>query len=146
LDDPDTQRALKLFVVLARSTNSVMEHAHDDIRRHDLTPSEFAVLEMLHHRGPTPLGEVAARVLLKTGSLTHVVDQLVKKGLVVRVPCDRDRRVLYADLTREGKEKIAAIFPAHAERIRWAMSGLTADEQEQAIALLRRLGHSAKAG
>jgi MarR family transcriptional regulator, 2-MHQ and catechol-resistance regulon repressor len=145
LDDPETQRALRLFVVLARCTNSVFEHARDDIQQHDLKPSEFAVLEMLYHKGPMPLGEVASRVLLTTGSLTHVIDQLEKKGLVARVPCAKDRRVLYADLTEEGRMKIADIFPGHAERIRQALSGLSAEEQEQAIALLKRLGLSAKA-
>jgi MarR family 2-MHQ and catechol resistance regulon transcriptional repressor len=144
-DDLETQRALRLFVVLARCTNSVMEHARHDILRHGLKPSEFAVLEMLYHKGAMPLGEIASRVLLTTGSVTHVVDQLEKKGLVVRIPCEKDRRVLYADLTEEGRARIAAIFPDHAERIRQAMSGLSAAEQEQVIALLKKLGLSARA-
>ena|SRR5579862_5228620 len=142
--DANTARALRLFVVLARCADSVFEHARQEILQHDLKPSEFAVLEMLYHRGPTPLGEVAERILLTTGSLTHVMDQLEKKGLVRRVPCPNDRRVLYADLTGIGREKIAAIFPAHAACIRQAVSGLTAAEQDEATALLKKLGLTAK--
>ncbi len=144
VDDSERQRALRLFRVLARCTNSVLEHARDDILQHELKPSEFAVLEMLYHKGPTPLGEVAARVLLTTGSLTHVIDQLEKKRLVRRIPCEKDRRVLYAELTDEGRAKIAAIFPGHAERIRVAMAGLDPREQEQLTALLKKLGLAAK--
>jgi MarR family 2-MHQ and catechol resistance regulon transcriptional repressor len=143
--DADTDRALRLFVILARCANSVFEHARQDILRHDLKPSEFAVLEMLLHRGPTPLGEVAERVLLTTGSLTHVMDQLEKKGLVRRVPCPNDRRVLYADLTDAGRDKITAIFPSHAESIRRSLAGLSPVEQEEAIVLLKKLGLAAKA-
>ena len=53
-----TERALKLWVVLARAHAAVQAHAHDDIARHGLTPAEFAVLEVLHHKGPLLLGEV----------------------------------------------------------------------------------------
>ena len=142
--ESETDRALRLFVTLARCYNSVMEHARDDLQRQDIKPSEFAVLELLYHKGPTPLGEIAGRVLLTTGSITHLIDQLEKKGLAMRVACPNDRRVLYADLTDAGREKIAAIFPGHAEQIRLAVSGLSADEQEQAAALLKKMGLAAQ--
>jgi MarR family 2-MHQ and catechol resistance regulon transcriptional repressor len=63
--------------------------------------------------------------------------------LVRRVACPSDRRVCYADLTAEGRTRIAAIFPEHAQRMREAMAGLSAEEQEQSIALLKKLGLAA---
>ena len=143
--DSETARSLRLFVTLARCYNSVMEHTRDDIQQHNLKPSEFAVLELLYHKGHLPLGEIADRVLLTTGSITHLIDQLEKKGLAQRVACPKDRRVLYAALTDAGREKIAAIFPDHAERIRLALSGLSAEEQEQATELLKKMGLAAQA-
>lgn len=142
--DPDTQRALHLFVVLSRCFNSVAEHSRQDIEANGLSVSEFAVLEMLHHKGPTPLGEIARKVLLTSGSMTYVIDQLVRKGLVQRVSCARDRRRLYAELTDAGRDRIVAIFPAHAERIRRALDALPPEEQEEAIRLLRQLGRGAQ--
>lgn len=141
--DEETARALHLYVVLMRCVNSVGQHAHADILRHGLKPSEFAVLELLHHKGAVPLGHLAEQILLTTGSVTHVVDRLEEKGLVRRVPCPEDRRVLYADLTEAGREKIATIFPYHAACIREAVAGLSAEEQEQAIFLLRKMGLAA---
>src|SRR3954463_15287957 len=110
---PEERRALKLFVVLARAAASVGEHARQDILRHGLSVSEFAVLELLLHKGPQPLGEIAGRILLATGSVTYVIDQLEKQGLVVRRACPTDRRVTFADLTDEGRERIDSIFPGH---------------------------------
>lgn len=141
----ETQRALSLFRVLARCTNSVMRHAEQDIKQQGMKPSEFAVLELLYHKGPTPLSEVARRILLTTGSVTHVIDQLEKQGLVTRVSCETDRRVLYADLTDAGRAKIEASFPRHAEQIRQAVSGLDAEAQTQLIQLLKKLGYAAEA-
>ena len=59
--DEATHRALHLFVVLARCCNSVSDQARQDIARYDLSGSEFAVLELLHHKGPTPLGPSPSR-------------------------------------------------------------------------------------
>jgi MarR family 2-MHQ and catechol resistance regulon transcriptional repressor len=142
--DGPTRRALKLFVVLARAGASVGEHARQDILRHNLSVSEFGVLEMLWHKGPQPLGEIADRILLTTGSVTYVIDQLEKQGLVERRPCRTDRRVIFADLTPTGRQRIEAIFSEHAQRIVRAVSGLTPEEQDQAIALLKKLGLAAK--
>jgi MarR family 2-MHQ and catechol resistance regulon transcriptional repressor len=141
--DEATERALKLFVVLARASASVADHARRDVRRHNLSVSEFGVLELLWHRGPQPLREVAQRILLTTGSVTYVIDQLAKQGLVERKPCPADRRVVRAHLTAAGRERIRAIFPDHARRIVHAVSGLTQAEQELATDLLRKLGRAA---
>lgn len=141
----DTERALHLFRVLARCTRSVMEHAHQDIAAQGMRPTEFAVMELLYHRGPVPLGDIARRILLTTGGVTHVVDQLEKRRWIRRVPCEKDRRVLFAELTEAGRQKMDAIFPSHAERIARAVSALDPMEQMTAIQLLRKLGLGAQA-
>lgn len=138
--DEDTRRALRLFVTLMRCTNSVGDVARRDIARSNLSGSEFAVLELLYHKGPTPLGAVAAQVLLTSGSMTYVIDQLEKQGLVTRAACPRDRRRLHAVLTDAGQAKIASIFPGHAARITQAMSVLASDEQDELARLLKKLG------
>ena len=148
--DEKTGRALRLFVTLTRCYNSVTAHARRDVERHEigghrLTISEFAVLELLYHKGPLPLGELAHRVLLTSGSMTYVVDNLEKRGLAQRVACPKDRRVCHAALTDAGREWIAAIFPPHAEALTQAVSGLSADEQETLTALLKKLGLAAQA-
>ena len=140
--DEDTQRALRLFVVLMRCTNAVGEQARQDILRSELSTTEFAVLELLYHKGPTPLGAVASQVLLTSGSMTYVIDQLEKQGLVTRVACPKDRRKLHAVLTDAGQAKIAAIFPDHAACITQAVSVLSPDEQDELTRLLKKLGLS----
>lgn len=117
--------------------------ARADIARHGLTVAEFGVLEALHHKGPLLLGEVQRKLLVSSGGITYLVDRLEKRGLVERRACPRDRRASYAALTQEGKTLIRRIFPDHARRIERALSGLKRREKEEAIRLLRRLGHAA---
>ncbi|MBI3568029.1 MAG: MarR family transcriptional regulator [Gemmatimonadetes bacterium] len=143
--DPKTATALKLWVVLARAFNAVSERSQADIVKHDLTPGEFAVLELLYHKGPTLLGEIQKRVLVSSGGITFLVDRLTQRGLVERRNCPTDRRARYAALTHDGEKLLRRIFPGHAEAMAEAVSGLSAAEQKAATALLKKLGHSAAA-
>ena len=140
---PEERDALKLWVVLSRAHAAIAAHAAADVARHGLTLAEFGVLEALHHKGPMLLGEVQKKILVTSGGVTYLVDRLAAKGLVERQRCDRDRRAYYAALTPAGEEMIREIFPRHAEAIRRAMAGLTEEEKDEAIRLVRTLGRHA---
>jgi MarR family 2-MHQ and catechol resistance regulon transcriptional repressor len=142
-DAEQTERALKLWVVLSRAHAAVAAHSQADIARHGLTPAEFGVLEALHHKGPLLLGEVQKKILVTSGGVTYLVDRLAARGLVERRRCDRDRRAYYAALTPAGEELIGEIFPAHAQAVRHALAGLDEQEKDAAIRLLRTLGKHA---
>lgn len=139
------ERALKLFVVLARAANAVNRRLHCDMDLHGLTLTEFQILEALYHKGPLLLGDVRKKILLSSGGVTYTVDRLAEKGLVERRECETDRRARWATLTPKGEALIGKIFPAHADHIEDTMSVLSAREQDDAIAALRKLGLSAAA-
>ncbi len=140
----DQQRALKLWVTLARAFNAVQQHAIADVREEGLSIGEFAVLELLYHRGESLLGDIQKRILVSSGGITFLVDRLERKGLVERRVSDEDRRARYAALTREGTKLLRRIFPRHAARITEAVSGLDATEQGDATRLLKQLGLAAE--
>jgi len=139
----EEETALKLWVVLARAQLAVARHAEADVARHGLTLTEFAILEVLYHRGPLLLGEVQRKILVSSGGVTYLVDRLAARGLVERRECAHDRRARYAALTPAGEKLVARIFPEHAETIAHVVSGLSASEQARAITLLRKLGLAA---
>jgi MarR family 2-MHQ and catechol resistance regulon transcriptional repressor len=141
--DLPTATALKLWVVLARSHQSLVQVLKADIERHDLTLAEFAVLEALYHKGPQLLGEIQKRVLVSSGGMTFLVDRLARRRLAERRECSSDRRARYAALTAKGERLMRSIFPEHAAAIHGAMKGLKQSEQRALTALLRTLGREA---
>ncbi len=143
-DMPQREPSLELFVVLSRAYNWVNAHATRDIRCHGLNPTEFGILEVLYHKGPLPLQQIGEKVLISSGNITYAVDKLEQKQLLVRKPSPYDRRVIFAELTPQGHEMLAAIFPQHAEALHQAVSGLSLEEQVQAIQLLKKLGYAAQ--
>lgn len=142
--DEDTAAALKLWVVLNRAHRAIGERIRSHTGAHAVSPTEFAVLEVLLHKGPLLVGEVGSRILLASGSTTYVIDKLEQRGLVARTPCAADRRALTVALTDEGRELISRIFPEHAQAIRQAAAGLTTEEKRIAAAMLKRLGKAAQ--
>ena len=143
--DRKQEDALKLWVVLARAYNAVSARLSQDVARHELTPTEFAILEVLYHKGPLLLGEVQRKILVTSGGITYLVDRLVEKGLVKREECAEDRRARYAVLTPAGNALIRKIFPQHAVAIERAVSGLSTTEQRETVQLLKKLGLGAAA-
>ena len=132
--------ALKLFVVLARAHKTLMEHAKRDVEKAGLGQTEFAVLEVLYHKGQLTIGEIGDSVLLTSGSMTYVVDKLEKRALLERKPCAEDQRATYIALTPEGRRLIGRIFPGHAAALERATAALAAEEKRAAITLLKKLG------
>ncbi|WP_442893564.1 MarR family winged helix-turn-helix transcriptional regulator [Bacillus sp. 2205SS5-2] len=143
-DKQDIEKSLKLFIVLSRANKAINEKVNEFIQDHGLNPTEFAVLELLYHKGKQPLQQIGGKILLASGSITYVVDKLEQKGLIQRVACPNDRRVTYASITDEGKRYIEEIFPEHEQKIHETLSVLTPDEKESAIALIKKLGLSIK--
>ncbi|HEY3287382.1 MAG TPA: MarR family transcriptional regulator [Gemmatimonadaceae bacterium] len=141
--DAATASALKLFVVLSRAQRAISERIEASLVTHGLTHTEFAILEVLYHKGPLLLGEVQRKILVSSGGITFLVDRLAERGLAERRLCASDRRARYAALTRKGEALMGQIFPQHADAIREAMSGLSRAEQKQASALLKQLGLAA---
>jgi MarR family transcriptional regulator, 2-MHQ and catechol-resistance regulon repressor len=143
--DPEYAQVLKLFTVLSRTQAAFLEKVRQDVARHGLTSTEFAVLEALYHKGPLLLGEIQAKILVSSGGITYLVDRMVERGLVERRACPEDRRARYAALTAQGIAFMDRIFPEHARCLARTSEGLTPGQRDQAIRLLKALGKGAAA-
>lgn len=135
--------SLKLFVVLSKAYKVAMDRAVKDMKRNGLSAAEFSVLELLYHKGKTPLQPIGDKILVTSGSITYTVDKLERKGYLKRMEHPEDRRVTYAEITTAGKELFDRIFPSHAELVETIMDGITPEEKQVAIELLKKLGYHA---
>lgn len=140
----ESEWALKLFVVLSRASRAVTDRVKEDIKNHGLNPTEFAVLELLFHKGDQPIQHIGKKILLSSGSMTYVIDRLEEKDLLRRKPSPDDRRMTYATITSEGYATMEKIFPAHEEAIRNLFSELDLGEKRTLIDLLKKVGYSAE--
>ncbi|WP_010276979.1 MarR family winged helix-turn-helix transcriptional regulator [Paenibacillus senegalensis] len=138
--DAQDDLSLKLLIVLTRAHRSVADRLKRDIQQYGLNMTEFAVLELLFHKGEQPIQHIGKKILLASGSTTYVVDQLEKKSLLKRKMCPNDRRVTYAVITEEGSKLMQEIFPRHRETIQSMFSCLSGEEKQTMIRLLKTMG------
>ena len=107
--------------------------------KHGLTMTEYAVLMVLWHGGPTPLGELSERILLTGASTTYTVTKLEKRGLIARESRSEDKRVVMGVITEKGRALAKKIAPLHATDLAEAMHRLSTEEKKSAAQLLRKL-------
>lgn len=142
--EEEVKQSLKLYIVLSRAVKAINEVTHQFIQENKVNPTEFAVLELLYHKGRQPLQKIGSKILLASGSITYVVDKLEKRGYVTRIACPSDRRITYAEISEEGSAFMDELFPRHEQQLAVLTNGLSYEEKDQAIELLKKLGLSVK--
>ncbi|GEK32734.1 MarR family winged helix-turn-helix transcriptional regulator [Kurthia sibirica] len=140
----EVKQSLKLFIVLSRATKAINEVTYQFIQENNVNPTEFAVLELLYHKGRQPLQKIGNKILLASGSITYVVDKLEKRGYISRILSPSDRRITYAEISPKGSAFMDELFPRHEQQLHELTNGLNVKEKDQAIALLKKLGLSIK--
>lgn len=139
-DELDRAATLRLFLIMARAMRSLRTLLRENLKHWDLSPSEFAVLEALLHKGPVSLSVLAELVLASGPAITYTAKGLEKRDLLRRRPSVKDQRVVVAELTTAGRRLIERIFPEHVDEMQRAMRGLNRVEKRQAAELLKALG------
>src|SRR6058998_4136456 len=134
-----------LWLVVMKAHRTLQRLATRSIELSEVGLSDFAVMEMLLHKGPQPVNEIGRRIELTSGAITTAVDRLESRNLVTREAHPSDRRARIVRLTAAGEEQAAKIFAGHKAAMDVAASALSKTERATLIALLKKLGTSAGA-
>jgi len=133
-----------LWLVLWKTARAVEAYDRASIAATGLGLSDFAVLEVLLHKGPLPVNTIGRKVLLTSGSITTAVDRLEARALVLRRASREDRRVTFVELTARGRSLIGKAFQSHARRLDELAQPLPASERRSLVRSLRALGRRAE--
>ncbi|GAA5436131.1 HTH-type transcriptional regulator MhqR [Deinococcus aquaticus] len=137
---PEDRAALDAYVKLWRASHAVEVASNRHLAAHNLTISQFGVIEALYHLGPLSQRELAEKILRSSGNLTMVIDNLERDGLVRRDRDEVDRRIMRVSLTPDGEALIGRVLPTHVSGIREVFSVLTGEERAQLTLLSKKLG------
>ncbi len=72
----------------------------------DITPQQFNILRILRGSFPHPLStlQIRERMLEKMSDTSRIVDRLITKGLVKKLTCKNDRRLVDIIISDKGKK------------------------------------------
>src|SRR4051794_25482211 len=109
--EPDRAATLQLIIALGRALQALEQFVGPHLVQHGLSLTEFAVLEVLSHKGPLRLGEIRDRILLTGASTTYVVKKLEERGLMRRRGSGEGLRGGVGGLAADGRGRVGGGVP-----------------------------------
>ena len=116
---------------LVRIYSGIMWIEENELRKskfNDLTMREMHAIHAISMYDHKSASEVAKELHLTPGTLTAMVDRLVRKGYVKRLRSEDDRRVIRLGLTKKGRVIYRAHEAFHNMMVRSFLKDLDATE------------------
>jgi len=138
--------ATECYANLWRAADLLMElHNRQTLEEYQLSPSGRQILAVVEGAGePLEPTVIAERLLVTTGSVTSLLDNLEKRGLIRRLPHPEDRRKLLIDITPAAQDIVDKLLPSMHARERDVMDGaLSTSEQRQLLGFIAKLQQAA---
>ena len=106
----------------------------------DITPQQFNILRILRGSFPQPLStlQIRERMLEKMSDTSRIVDRLIAKGLVKKLICKTDRRLVDVIISDKGK-KLLERLDARQDEMDGVLNNLTEKEATTLSDLLDKI-------
>ena len=128
-----------LPMALLRSREAVMRLFRPGLRKHGVTEQQWRILRALAHSGPMEVTELAEATFLLAPSLSRILSDLEKRGLIVRRQVDTDLRRSVVSLDSKGLRLIAAHAPYSEEMYAKIARRFGTERTRQLLTLLLQL-------
>jgi MarR family transcriptional regulator for hemolysin len=143
--DPGSQHELdappwRRFESTLMATSRMIRRAYDlRLEKMDLNLSEACLLAYVVEHGPLTQTQAAERIGMGRAPAGTIVDNLSKRGLLVRLPDASDRRVWLLSATKAGLKMAAQIAEVEAKLRVEFRDGLSRPQRQQLADTLIRI-------
>ena len=97
----------------------------------DQLPRDYSIILASKYYENQPISVLADKLSISRSHMTAHIDQLVKAGLLKKVPDENDRRFIRVVVTPEGKNVRAECRKAFEEHTKQKLSILTSEELDE---------------
>ncbi len=108
-------------------------------KKYQVSAPQLNCLLSLYENGPLPPSKIAKYIMVKSSTVTGIVDRLEQKGLVKRFRNSPDRRIITIELTDSGKNLAKNAPPPIQQKIIDGLKKVSKDELDQVILSLTKL-------
>ena len=113
-----------------------------EVTKHALTQPQFHLLKLIALNGQHQMGQVADFLGVSSPAATKSIDKLEGLGLVVRSPCEGDRRATLLSASGKGRGLVRRYEELKAKRLAPVLDDFNDGEIEQLSGLLERFAVS----
>ncbi|MBP3206178.1 MAG: MarR family transcriptional regulator [Lachnospiraceae bacterium] len=105
----------------------------------DITNNDMHIIEAIGIQEPRSVSVIARQLYVTVGTLTVNMNNLEKKGYIIRERSTLDKRVVLVSLTEKGRKAFFHHRDFHKAMIRSAVKGLDEEEMAALISCLNKL-------
>lgn len=132
----------KAVINIIYTHNYLNERIKQFFDRGDITPQQFNILRILRGAGkPLSTLQIRQRMLDRMSDTSRIVDRLVKKGLVGKVTCQSDRRLVDVTITDEGMNLLHQL-DGYENEMDAVLGNISQDEATRLNQLLDKIRNS----
>jgi len=108
-------------------------------KKYQVSASQLNSLIALYEQGSLPPSQIARHIMVKSSTVTGIIDRLEQKGLVTRSRTSPDRRVITVELTESGRTLAENAPPPIQQKVVEGLERLPQGEMEKIVLGLNML-------
>ena len=132
-------RTLRIVFAIRRLMQAQELYTKELNKKYQVSTPQLNCLLALYEYGPLPPSRIADYIMVKSSTITGIVDRLEQKGLVSRYRNSPDRRVITIELTEAGRKLAENAPPPIQQKIVDGLKRLPEDEVNQIVFGLTKL-------
>ena len=139
-DDPQVQ-IKEIVYLIRRLMQAGSLYTKELNKEYQVSAPQLSCLLALYENGPLPLTHIGRLIMVKSGTITGIIDRLEQKGLVQRTRNSPDRRIITIELTDTGKMLAQNAPPPIQQKIVVGLKKLPPQKKETIVDSLNVLVH-----
>ncbi len=122
------------------TTNWFQNQFIEFLKPYKISEQQFNILRILRGAGDwVSMSDIKSLMIDKFPNATRLSDKLLDKGLVSRKRCDKDRRIVYLEITGKGLALLMEIDNSNDKKHMDFMNRISEKEAKEFSALLDKL-------
>lgn len=110
-----------------------------------LTPSQYLLLKKLSC-GRATISSLAGFLGVSLSAVTSLANRLCEAGYVSRIRCDEDRRLVWLEITPEGKKELEECMNGHREVLKRFLGCLSGEDLIELNRILKVINEKTNLG
>lgn len=139
MSDPFRDRTDDSLIALHRIVRATELYSRNLAQAAGLTPAQLRVLQLVDNQDSATPKALSLQMRVSQATVTSLVDKLVAREMVRRLPSQADRRQTHVVITPEGHARLEQAAGALPQRYVRAFQQLADWEQAQLVSSLERV-------
>jgi DNA-binding MarR family transcriptional regulator len=134
----------ELIKAIKKTNNQILKQESEIVRKHELTSSQYGVLESLYIKGDMCINELIRRQISTSGTMTVIVKNLEKLEYIEKKINSDDKRYFDICLTNKGKKIVEEVLPERIQQLEDFTSIFTEEDKDNLLQILYKVKNKYK--